>query len=346
MKIAIHKKENDFSSKWIRYCVENNVEYKIVNCYSNSIVEDTADCDALMWHFNQANPKDYLFAKELLYSLQMGGKVVFPDFNTAWHFDDKVGQKYLLESIAAPLVPSYVFYDKETAMEWANDTTFPKVFKLRRGAGSSHVKLAESRTEAVKLIKKAFGKGFSLYDKFSNLKERWSKFRRGKTNILNVLKGVIRLGYTTEFARTAGRERGYVYFQEFIPGNDYDIRVIVIDGKAFAIKRLVRENDFRASGSGSVLYEKHHFNEETVRLSFEIAEKLKSQSLAIDFVYKNGEPMIVELSYGFIKEVYYTCEGYWDNKLNWHKGPFDAQGWMVESVLKEIKGKKGGTYNV
>ena len=139
----------------------------------------------------------------------------------------------------------------------------------------------------------------------------------------------------------AGREKGYVYFQEFIPGNEYDIRVIVIDGKAFAIKRLVRENDFRASGSGSILYEKKHFKNETIKLSFEIANKLESQSLAIDYVYKNGIPLIVEISYGFVKEGYYNCEGFWDEQLRWNDGPFDAQGWMVETVVKQIRNKQG-----
>jgi len=340
MKIAIHQKENDFSSKWIEYCENNDINFKIVNCYSNDIIEETEDCDALMWHFNQSNPKDVLFAKELIYSMQTADKVVFPDFNTAWHFDDKVGQKYLLESIDAPLVPSYVFYDKQEALNWIEHTSFPKVFKLRRGAGSAHVKLATTKIDAKRLTKRAFGRGFSQYDKLANLKERWYKFRKGKTSAADVFKGVLRLGYTTKFARTAGRERGYVYFQDFIPGNEYDIRVIVIAGKAFAIKRLVRENDFRASGSGSVLYGKKHFDDETVRLSFEVARQTGSQSLAIDYVYKNGKPMIVELSYGFIKEVYYKCEGYWDEQLRWHEGPFDAQGWMVETVLKQVRKKQ------
>lgn len=339
MKIAIHKKKNDFSSKWIEYCRYNSIDYKTVNCYSNDIIKATEDCDALMWHFNQSNPKDFLFAKELLYALQAAGKTVFPDFKTAWHFDDKVGQKYLLESIGAPLAPSYVFYDRQNALDWIEKTSFPKVFKLRSGAGSAHVKLAKNKKEAKRLTKKAFGRGFSQYDKVANLKERWYKYRKGKTTGTDVLKGVARLGYTTEFASIAGRERGYIYFQEFIPGNDYDIRVIVIDGKAFAIKRLVRENDFRASGSGSVLYEKHHFDQETIKLSFEIAEKVNSQSLAIDYVYKKGDPMAVELSYGFIKEVYYNCTGYWDGQLTWHGGEFNAQGWMVETVLKEIRKK-------
>jgi len=333
MKIAIHHKQNDFSSKWIEYCQENHIDYKTVNFYTSDIIQQVEDCDALMWHFSQANPKDVLFAKQLIYSLQTAGKKVFPDFYTAWHFDDKVGQKYLLEAIGAPLVPSYVFYDKQRALKWIEDTTFPKVFKLRRGAGSAHVKLANSKKEARKLVNKAFGRGFSQYDKITNLKDRLYKYRKGKTGYWNVIKGLLRLVKTTEFARIAGPERGYIYFQDFIPDNNHDIRVIVIGDKAFAIKRLVREGDFRASGSGHVLYEKHHFDEKTIHLSFEVAEKVKSQCLAIDYVYKDDQPLITELSYGFIKEGYYDCEGYWDRELNWHEGPFDAQGWMVENLL-------------
>jgi glutathione synthase/RimK-type ligase-like ATP-grasp enzyme len=333
MKIAIHHKENGFSSKWIEYCEKHLITYKIVNCYDNDIVNQVADCDALMWHFNQSNPKDILFAKQLIFALQAAGKKVFPDFYTAWHFDDKVGQKYLLEAVGAPVVPSYVFYDEREALNWIETTAFPKVSKLRRGAGSAHVKLLENRSQAKKYAKKAFARGFSQYDKIQSFKDRWYQYKKGNKGVWNVMKGILRFAKTTEFARIAGPEKGYAYFQDFIPGNGFDIRVIVIGGKAFAIKRLVREGDFRASGSGHVLYEKRHFDEETIRLSFEVAKKVKSQCLAIDYVFQNGQPLIVELSYGFIKEVYYACKGYWDRELNWHEGSFDAQAWMVESLL-------------
>lgn len=335
MKIAIHYKENDFSSKWIDYCEQNKLDYKIVNCYDNNIIDQLGDCDALMWHFNQSNPKDTLFAKQLLFAVESAGKKVFPNFNSSWFFDDKVGQKYLLESIGAPLVPSYVFYDEEEAYQWIEVTDFPKVFKLRRGAGSSHVKLVENKSEAKRLIKKAFKRGFSQYDKKANLKDRWYKYKKGNSNLWNVIKGVLRFGKTTEFARIAGPEKGYIYFQDFIPDNEFDIRVIVIDKKAFAIKRLVRDGDFRASGSGHILYGKHNFNEETIKLSFKIAEKINSQCLAIDFVFYNDQPRVVEISYGFIKEPYYKCEGFWDCDLNWHEGAFNAQGWMVDALLGE-----------
>ncbi len=339
MKIAIHNTKGFFCDRWIPYCQENNVDYRIVDCYSSDIMQQISDCDILMWHFNHKSPKASKFAKQLLYSVEACGKKVFPDFNTVWHFDDKVGQKYLLESLGAPLAPSYVFYDKKEALEWAGNTSFPKVFKLRNGAGSDNVKLVRSKKETVRIINKAFGRGFRQYEGWINLKERYRKYRLGKTTSWNVMKGVLRLFHKTEYARVTGKEIGYAYFQDFIPDNDHDIRVIVIGNKAFAIKRMVRDNDFRASGSGMILYDKELFDDDTIRLSFEISEKLGSQSMAYDFVFLNGKPLIVEISYGFAMHGYDPCPGYWDRNLVWHAGKFNPYGWMVEDILRSVEKK-------
>ena len=99
MKIAIHHRPGSFSDRWIEYCKQNEIDYKIVNAYDNNIVEQVSDCDAFMWHHHHANVKDTLFANQLIYSLETAGIKCFPDFHTTWHFDDKVGQKYLLEAV-------------------------------------------------------------------------------------------------------------------------------------------------------------------------------------------------------------------------------------------------------
>src|SRR5690606_1428436 len=138
MKLAIHQSKWGFSQDWISYCEENGIPYKIVNCYDSDIIAQIADCQALMWHHHHTSTKDKVFAQQLLNAVEQSGKKVFPNFHTGWHFDDKLGQKYLLVAIDAPLVPSYAFYDKKSALNWISKTTFPKVFKLRGGAGSSN----------------------------------------------------------------------------------------------------------------------------------------------------------------------------------------------------------------
>lgn len=333
MKIAIHQRKGSFSDRWIIYCEENQIPYKIVNCYNSNIVEQLNDCTALMWHFHHASVKDALFAKQLLISVALSGKKVFPDIRTCWHFDDKVGQKYLLESVGAEMVPSHVFYIKKDAFRWIKETTFPKVFKLRGGAGSFNVKLISNKNEAKRFIRRAFRKGFSKYNKWSGFKDTLKKYREEKASIWELIKTSLRFFYTTEYARMLGNESGYIYFQDFIPNNNSDVRVIVIDGKAFAIKRMVRKNDFRASGSGNIHYAKDNFDNETIQLAFSLADKLKVQCVAFDFVYDGNKPLVVELSYGFAMHGYDACPGYWTSDLIWHEGHFNPQGWMVDALL-------------
>ncbi len=336
MKIAIHHREGSYSNRWISYCKQYGISYKIVNCYASNIIDQLEDCDGLMWHFHHGGVKDFLFAKQLLFSLEASGKKVFPDFNTMWHFDDKVGQKYLLESIGAPLVPTWVFYSKKEAFSWANQTTFPKVFKLRNGAGSANVQLAKTKTEAQRFIRKAFGKGFPQYNAWNGLKERFRRVQLGKSSSIDLLKGLARFVIPTDFSKIAGREKGYVYFQEFVPGIDHDIRIIVIGDKAMTIKRMVRPNDFRASGSGLLKYDSNLFPKEVIKLAFDLTEQLKTQSLAADFIIADKNPLLIEISYGFPQKNFADeCPGYWDKDLNWHEGQFNPYGWMVESLLRD-----------
>ena len=37
--VGIHHRENSFSTKWIEYCKINNLQYKIIDCYKNDIIE-------------------------------------------------------------------------------------------------------------------------------------------------------------------------------------------------------------------------------------------------------------------------------------------------------------------
>lgn len=336
MIIAIHKTKNGFDERWIKYCEKNHIQYKIVNCYRSDIIEQLADCDALMWHYHHGLAADAKFAKGLLFSIEQAGKKVFPNFQTAWHFDDKVGQKYLLEAVGAPLVQSDVFYSEKEALKWIENTTFPKVFKLRGGAGSYNVKLIREKRIARKYVKKAFRKGFSQYNPLSNLKERWYHYRKGHSSITYVLKGLARFFHKPPFARLVGNEKGYVYFQEFIPNNTFDIRIVVVGDKAFALKRFTREGDFRASGSGNIVYDKAQIDERCVKIAFDVSKKLTTQCLAYDFVFnKENDPQIIEISYGFAADAYDACKGYWDSELNWYSGSFNPYGWMIEELRNE-----------
>lgn len=339
MKIAIHHREGSFSDRWTTYCQEKGIEYKLVNAYDSDIVQQVEGCDAFMWHFHQSDYRDMQFAKALILSLEAKGIRCFPDSKTCWHFDNKVWEKYLLEAIGAPLVPSYVFYTKTEALRWARSTCFPKVFKLKGGASASNVRLAHTRKEAVKLIDQCFGRGIRHYRWKERFKESLRKYKEGKASLHELLRPFkyALKRYPTQFDHYHGREMGYAYFQDFIPNNTFDMRVWVVGDKAFGIKRPVREGDFRASGGGNRIYDYRQFDERCARIAFEVSKKLETQSLTFDFVFDpDNQPLIVEISYGTPVEGYDPCEGYWSDDLVWHAGVHpEFCGCMVEDLIRQ-----------
>ena len=342
MKLAIHNSARGFHPRWVAWCEANGIEVKRVDCHASDIIAQLQGCDGLMWHHSQMGPADLLAAKGILQALEHTGFPVFPDWRTGWHFDDKLSQKYLFEALGMPFVPTWVFLDRKSALNWVEETQFPKVFKLRGGAGSVNVRLVRSRAEARKLVRQAFGRGFPNYDAWGSLKERWRKVRLGKAAPMEIAKGIARFLYPPDFARVLGRDHGYVYFQEFMEGLSCDYRTIVIGDKCLSIKRNTRDNDFRASGSGSLEYDRNIFERSLIEASFQCCDRLEMQCAAMDFVISGGKPHLVEVSYGFPTGPFaQDCPGYWDRSLDWHVLECDPQGWMVEEFVKTIQARIG-----
>ncbi len=99
--------------------------------------------------------------------------------------------------------------------------------------------IVPTKKDAIHLVNKAFGKGFPQFNRQGNLKERIRKYKEGKDTLLGVCKGIGRLFIPTELAKMVCPEKGYVYFQDFIPNNTFDIRIIIVADKAFGIKRII-----------------------------------------------------------------------------------------------------------
>ncbi|MDY0133181.1 MAG: hypothetical protein RBR53_11005 [Desulforegulaceae bacterium] len=338
--IAIHHRESSFSECWIEYCQKHDIPFKVVNAYADDIIKQLADCDGVMWHWHQNEYRDQLFARQLVFALESAGKKVFPNSNTSWHFDDKIGQKYLLEAHNLPLVPTHCFFDCESAMKWLDNSNFPKVFKLRNGAGSKNVQLVKNRVQAEKILKTAFGRGFGSRTRKSILDEAFWRFKRDKDiiNLLRIFKTLMLIASHPATKSKLQVQKNYLYFQDFIPNNQYDDRLVVIGDRCFCMRRYCRSDDFRASGSGVFSYEIDQFPKESIKIAFTVAKKIRSQSCAMDFVYSDdGMPMIVEISYCFTPgRVYEDCHGYFDSELNWHDLPVRPEEFILEDFLFDI----------
>ena len=339
MKIAIHKRPGSFSDGWIAYCKDKNIDYKIVNCYSNNIIQDLKDCDGLMWHWDQNDYRAPLFARQLTISLIRMGIKVFPDINTAWHFDDKLGQKYLMEAISGPYVNSYVFYTKKEALEWVNTTTLPKVFKLRSGASGINVQKVETIGQAKRLVNRAFGRGFSHLNGWTRIKDSVWIFKKNRNlkSIKGIISGIARLFIPTEVEKLSSNEKGYIFFQDFIPDNTYDTRLIVVGNRCFGTRRYCRPGDFRASGSGLYDNSPEIFDRKCIEIAFNIASKIGSQSIAFDFIWNHNRPVICEISYIYCRDIIENCDGYWNKGLKWIKSGINAERFIIEDFVNSLE---------
>lgn len=342
MKIAIHERKGSFSAGWAKRLTELGVEFDFLNAYDDNLISELDEYDGFLWHWHQGDYRDQLIAKALLYAVEHSGKEVFPKIGTSLYFDDKVAQKYLLEAIKAPLVKSYVFLDVVAALEWARSTTYPKVFKLKGGAGSLNVKVVKNKKEASALIRRCFTRGFPLIDRLESLKDAIWRLRRDKSRdaLWLIAQRIPRLFIRSRRERLLPRQAGYAYFQDFIPRADYDDRAVVIGNRCFCIRRHCRPGDFRASGSGLIEYTKNIFPLEMIRSAFSVAATLKSQSLALDYVYKDGAPVLIEMSYGFTADVYRPCQGFWSSDLVWHDLPVEPEAFIVDDFVEKIKKSK------
>lgn len=339
--IAIHDKPGSFSDRWIEYCRENGIDYRIVNCFSTDIMTQLRGCSALMWEWENLAQADVLAGERVTRSAEAMGLRVFPDSATCWHYDDKVAQKYLLEAVGAEMVPSYAFYSLESALEWVERTDFPKVFKLARGSGSLNVFLVKTRDDARKTCRQAFGAGFKpIAGLAGDFSTRMRKHRR-KGDLIPLLKRLPKtLATVVRYNRTIAREKGYAYFQDFIPNNTTDTRVTIIGDRAFAFTRGVRPNDFRASGSGDISYDMSKIEPRCVQIAFETVRRLRTQSLAFDFVkMPSGQPLIVEISYCYLADAVHACPGHWDSRLNWHEGLMWPQDAILIDLLDDLKSR-------
>jgi len=336
MKIGIHNNNSAYSQRWIEYCSLKKIDYKVVNAYDNDIVHQLKDCDVFMWHHQHGDYRDVNFAKQLLFSLQQSGITVFPDFNSGWHFDDKLGQKYLFEANDIQMAESFAFYDKKSAFKWVAETNFPKIFKLRGGAGSANVKMVRDKKTAKKLVRKAFGKGFKAFD-YSNLAiDHFKLTLKGRSSFIKAIK-YLALAILPQYSKSSllPKHKGYVYFQEFIPNDGYDIRIQITGEKALAMVRYTREGDFRASGSNNLSHNSDLLTSDIVKSAFEIARKLQLQSCALDFVRDNrdGKLYVIENSYCYGVDDDEFDYGYWTSDGVFHEDiTFNGLDWIIESL--------------
>lgn len=336
--ICIHPRPGSFSDRWIETCQQRKIPFVALDVLGTNILQRLREVSAraVLYHLPYEDPEVAAAGKRLSKAVALMGIKVFPNEQTSWHFDDKLSQKYLFEALHIASCPTYCFYSAQAALDWAKKATYPKVWKLKTGAGSDNVRLVPSEAAACRLIRQAFGRGFKpIRPLFGDFRTRVFQHRQHKdlAAAIRRLPGTIRT--VASGRRHTARERGYVYFQDFMVGNSYDTRVTVIGNRAFAFRRFVRPGDFRASGSGRIDWDTGAIDMDCVKLAYEAMARTGAQCLAFDFVRDSQQNLVVlETSYAFVPEAVQACPGYWDQNLTFHTGNIWPQDAILEDLLR------------
>jgi len=351
MIVAIHPDivyPDRYGEQWAALLEERGIAVRWVDLTAPDAIQQVTGCDGVMWRYGHL-PQDMRVAPRVLATIeQVLGILCFPDRATAWHYDDKVSQYYLLTGAGFAVPPTWIFWNAAAARQWADGAVYPKVFKLSAGSSGANVLRIESAAEAHALIDRMFGHGIpgGLVDapalhlpQARTLRTLVRGAARRSRAALRVLRGVPSAAAPPHWSV----ERGYAYFQEWLPDQPLDTRVIVIGERAFAYRRYPYPGDFRASRSGGPRdYDPAGIDPRMLQLSFAISRRFGFQSMAYDLMLHRGQPVILEMSYTFgVGD--HKCGAYWTPDLErverdvW---PYIAQ---VEDFVRTIAARRPGT---
>ena len=335
---------DSYAPRWIGALEKRSVSVRKCDFLKGDVIDQLRGADGAMWHFLHS-PDDRQSASKVLAAIEHGLAIpVFPNTSSCWHYDEKIAQHYLLETIGAPVVKTWVFWDIDTASSFIRSCRYPVVFKLSVGAGSSNVVKIDSFEDAEKLAEKMFRRGVLPGSLDGYTTPLLPRTRADVRAWLQRGRGAMRYLATGEVPviRAAHHiQKNYLYLQEFLPGNAHDIRITVIGNRAFGYIRKNRPDDFRASGSGNFDVEPANIDLKAVRIAHSISRQCGFQSMAYDFLYDQDEQLrINEMSYCYVNHMVRDCPGYWDRELAWHEGNMWPEEAHVEDFLYLLENQR------
>ena len=241
------------------------------------------------------------FIEDVVYDLKLRGAMLVPPFemlraNNNKTFMEMHGRRVLQGR--AEIIPSMQFGALEDLDAHIDAVEFPCVFKTAGGALSRGVRLVRNRDELYRLVKKMCAT--------MGAKERLHELGRQKKH----------MGYSP----VSSHQRKFI-LQKFIPGLGNDWKVLVYGDQIYTLKRHVRKDDFRASGSG-VDYKpgsESGFPLHVLDNLMEIMHAFDVPNLSLDVAYGDGKPYIFEyqgIYYGTStqyksKDYFFKQDGQW-----------------------------------
>jgi glutathione synthase/RimK-type ligase-like ATP-grasp enzyme len=227
MNLDLLKKEFQLNGYEVEYLHYSDINFRERN-FNGEIILYTSSEDSDLFY------KSYI--EDIIYALEMQGANLIPSFKFIKAHHNKVFMEIMrdLSSFKGVKNIQSDHFGTLEDFEYKSETiTYPKVFKGASGAVSSSVRMVKSKNEVTRTIKK-----LCRSKAFSN--ELWDLGRSFKYK-----------GYKKE-----SKYRKKFILQNFRANMNKDWKIIVFGEKYFVLERKVRKNDFRASGSGLLSYNK------------------------------------------------------------------------------------------
>ena len=326
-----------YSEKYREIFIKNKIPFTLIDPNSESLLADIKKCTHILFRHSQGDTDIIIYENIFNIAFKSYKIKCYPNLETYWLYENKIREYYLLKSHNFPIIDSHIFWNYVHAEAFIKKTQFPIVAKLSKGASSSNVVIVDSVSDGLKIINQVFNKGVKSYglNSKTNLASlsKVGIIKFGKEQLRSTLINIGLLKDKAEYPEWQ-IQKDSIIFQKYLPNNSYDTRVTIIGKRAFAFRRFVRKNDFRASGSGNFNMEPDKIDTRCVEIAFSISKKLNFETMAYDFIYDEGKnPFINEISYCFVDWVVQKCPGYWDEKLNWHSGYYWPQQCQIEDFL-------------
>ena len=233
--------------------------------YSNNIKNN------FFFYASSQYPSYYSYIDDILLFIKDNGGILLPEYSLFKAHENKFFQELNKKKLSISSPNSILIGTIEEGLEKIKKINFPIVAKLSNGFGSSTVSLLNTGKEAKEYLEQ------NLID---TIKKRKNIFKHKK----NVAK------YVGKYPLKTGK----IIFQEFIKNLEYDWKILIYGDKLFYLKRNIRENDFRASGSGS-FDNKTRPSKEVMNFAKDVYIKLKTPFASLDIIERKGKNcMLIE----------------------------------------------------
>lgn len=227
--------------------------------------------------------KEYI--EDILLRLSLDGAILLPKFELFRAHHNKVFMELYRTRLSKEYntIKSTHFYGIDDLKNKIKNEKFPVIVKTSAGAGSSGVSKVDNFNDAVKRVKK-MGR-ISYYNYYYSHKRQWIHFW-GRL-LMNIRK---------IYYMDPPKKQEKMIYQTFIPNLDCDYKVLVFGHKYYLLNRKVRQNDFRASGSGYLEFPNKLTEKEKKILSYakDAYKQLDTPLLSIDIAYDGNICHMIE----------------------------------------------------